>query len=189
MNRQDRKRILLLLGIVSALALMLFFCLNSFYYDKMDEIKALEQQQAAEIAALQDFYSQSGSTKDHEAKLNAQAKLIEDKLPEAMDEDVFAAALNEAARGCGTEVLSVAVSDGTGREEKPNNSGQTGLRSRTIKISLQGSFFELVRFMRSLNAMQRFAAVKKAGIKAGSDENNSIRCDLTLQIYAYNYNR
>ena len=44
MNRQDRKRILLLLGIVSALALMLFFCLNSFYYDKMDEIKALEQQ-------------------------------------------------------------------------------------------------------------------------------------------------
>lgn len=189
MNRQDRKRILLLLGIVSAWALMLFFCINSFYYDKMDEIKALEQQQAAEITAVQDFYSQSGTVKECAAKLNAQAKLAEDKLPEAMGEDAFAAALNEAARGCGTEVLSVSVAEGTSPEEKPDEGGQAGLHIRTVKISLQGSFFELVRFMRSLNAMQRFAAVKNSSIKAVSDENNSVRCDLTLQIYSYNYNR
>lgn len=184
MTRQDRKHILFLLGIVSAWALMLFFCVNRFYCDKMDEIKALEQQQAAQIAAVQDFYSQNGSVKEYAGKLNTQAKLAEDKLPEAMGEDEFAAALNEAARGCGTEVLAVSA-----RPAEEESTGGAGLHSRTLNISVRGSFFQLVRFMRSLSAMQRFAAVKKSSFKTGSDENSSVRCDLTLQIYAYNYNR
>lgn len=57
---------------------------------------------------------------------------------------------------------------------------------QNIDISLKGNYFSLLAFLRSVNLFTRTVIARRGIVSA---ENDTLVCNLTLQIYTDNYNR
>ena len=62
---------------------------------------------------------------------------------------------------------------------------QDNLAIQNIDVALQGDYFSLLSFLRSVSLFQFVTTIQQGTMFV---ENDSIKCNLTLQIYADNYN-
>ena len=181
MNKTDSRHIGILISVLLLWSGMLFFCVYGHYQQEMAKLEADRALQIERVEAVRQFEREHGSTEDYRARLDTGRKLLEDKLPQDMDEAGFMQAVSRAAVSSGVK-LTAMVSE----QQESGHGLPEGLSKQALRVSVQGDFFSVLSFLRSLNAQPRFFTVQTGRAES---ENTIISLDTSLQIYSYTYNR
>lgn len=168
MNRQDYKRLIMMSSIVFAWIWILFFCIYRPYEQSVVSLQEQIKTKKMSLNAIEGYKQKYRDLNIYEAKLQENERLLSEKLPNNLQEDEVLASLNQFAKSSNVQIISL----------EPTGD--------SIKISLKGNYFELVVFIQQLNISPRLIMIKSASILL--EENNLLKCNLTLQIYADNYN-
>ncbi len=196
LNRRDYRYIWIIFGIVFVWIAILFFFVNIYgsnILEKMNDELNTEQQQIEEI---NNYVAVHGDLKSYQDKLKLNLQSLQEKVPESrngeMADDSFLAQLNQMAAISRVQIIKLVPqkSDNAKREKTDETvaRGSETCLEETISISVQGDYFAVLGFLRQLHVSSRLVAVKQGKIYQLSDINQSIVCDLTLQIYSYPYN-
>ncbi len=196
LNRRDYRYIWIIFGIVFVWIAILFFLVNIYgsnILEKMNDELNTEQQQIEEI---NNYVAVHGDLKSYQDKLKLNLQSLQEKVPESrngeMADDSFLAQLNQMVAISRVQIIKLVPqkSDNAKREKRDETvaRGSETCLEETISISVQGDYFAVLGFLRQLHVSSRLVAVKQGKIYQLSDINQSIVCDLTLQIYSYPYN-
>ncbi len=177
MNKTDGRHIGILISVLLLWSGMLFFCVHGHYQQEMAELEADRARQIEQIEAVEQFEREHGSAEDYRVRLDAGRKLMADKLPENMDEAGFMQAVSRAAESSGVKLTAMAP-----EKQESGHELTKGLSKQSLRVSVQGDFFSVLNFLRSLNAQPRFFTVQTGSARL---ENTIISLDTSLQIYSY----
>lgn len=166
--KQDYKQVMIMSSIVFAWILILLFCIYAPYTRQVDGLKAQIDSNKVSIKAIETYKQKYQDLNAYEAKLQENEQLLSEKVPAYLQEDEVLANLNEFAKSANVQIISLEPA------------------TDKIKISIRGDYFAVLNFLRQLNISPRLIMIKSASVLL--EENNLLICNITLQIYADNYN-
>ena len=102
--------------------------------------------------------------------------ILNQKLPEKLITDELVSKLGDVAQLSNVKITLLKI--------QPSKM-QDNLAIQNIDVALQGDYFSLLSFLRSVSLFQFVTTIQQGTMFV---ENDSIKCNLTLQIYADNYN-
>lgn len=181
MNRQDYKHMVIIGSIIFAWIMILFFCAYKPYEQMENRLNTQIAENQQFIADIKMYKQKYQDLNKYQIKLQNNEQLLQEKVPANLLEDEVLIKLNELAKSSEVAIISL----------KPEAVQVENTYSREdIKLSLSGDYFHILRFLRQLNISPRLIMIKQGSISLQENqmENNLLICNLTLQIYADNYN-
>ena len=168
-------RYLLVLYIVLVLALGMGLS-SAVLYPQEVRIRDLENKLRGEqqkVAAVENFILTHPNTEQYLTEMQQSQARTELLLPGVLDVSKFIAQVEKNARDSGVKLLNV----------KPAASvDRAGYREMPVELSVEGSFFGIMAFMKKMEDGERFSLPTAFLIQP---KTNSLVARLNLQIFAY----
>lgn len=178
MTKQDYKYLAITACIILIWSAVMFFCVYRPLAGSIGQINEQIEENNMQLNEMADFIALHDSDlQSYQKHLAANLALLNDKFPSLMKMDDVLSQLNETAQTTKAAITSLKI-------RPAKTQAQTVFQD--IDITLQGDYFAVLSFLRGLNLLPRTAIVRQGTV---TQENNMIICNLTLQIYADNYNK
>ena len=178
MNKRDYKYMIMTAGLTAAWIILLFFCVYRPLTASIAELNGQIQQDSGELAEINNFaLIHNNDLTAYEKQLDINLAVLEQKIPSGAATDEALQQISRAAQTANVVITSLKI-----QPEKK----QADISSQDIDVSLKGDYFSLLSFLRSVNLFSRTVIVEQGTMNA---ENDTLTCNLTLQIYTDNYNK
>lgn len=172
-NQKDYYHLVICISIIASVTMVLFF-LNSYVNNKMMVLKANIEQDTALLDEYESFIFNNKSIENYKNTILVKEQMLNDKMPENLNNDVFLVQLNQLAKTSGVEIVSLVI----GEEKKADT-----YRFESFVLQIRGDFFATVKFLQLINKEKRLICIAKGEL---FQQNSLINTKLTLQIYANN---
>lgn len=187
MNKQDYQNIAICAGIIFVWSMILFFCIYQPYQNSIKTMDKRIQENTLAINDVENFFAKHGEKTAYQNKLNLNLQLLQEKIPSELAETEFLTKLNEIALLSDVKIVVLNPSEYKDLKNEINKVNQdNAYNSKSWQITLHGEYFNILKFLRQINAMPRLVNIKIGEIY---QENDYVVCKLTLQIYSANYNK
>nr|WP_173812524.1 type 4a pilus biogenesis protein PilO [Dendrosporobacter quercicolus]NSL46693.1 type 4a pilus biogenesis protein PilO [Dendrosporobacter quercicolus DSM 1736]SDL60571.1 type IV pilus assembly protein PilO [Dendrosporobacter quercicolus] len=165
----------ILLGIAGILALFVVF-----YYSilipqqtKISQLTAVLQSEQRRVGVIEAFAGAHPDISQYEQELNAKLATVNLLLPDQPKISEFIVTVEQAARASGLELQQI-------KPLQPVK--KTGYREIPLELTVQGTYFPTLDFLKKLEGLERFNSVVNMTVQAQTDQLTS---DLRINIYYY----
>lgn len=177
MTKQDYKYAIMAIGIIFAWIMILFFCVYKPISNSINQMNEQIKQDSYELNEMANFIAlHNDDLSMYQEQLNTNLMILNQKLPEKLIADELVSKLGDVAQSSNVKITLLKI--------QPSKM-QENLAVQNIDINLQGDYFSLLSFLRSVSLFPFVTTIQQGMMFV---ENDSIKCNLTLQIYADNYN-
>lgn len=177
MTKQDYKCAIMAIGIIFAWIMILFFCVYKPISNSINQMNEQIKQDSYELNEMANFIAlHNDDLSMYQKQLNTNLMILNQKLPEKLIADELVSKLGDVAQSSNVKITLLKI--------QPSKM-QENLAVQNIDINLQGDYFSLLSFLRSVSLFPFVTTIQQGMMFV---ENDSIKCNLTLQIYADNYN-
>lgn len=177
MTKRDYKYAIMAIGIIFAWLMILFFCVYKPLSGSINQMNEQIKQQNYELNEMADFMAlHNDDLTKYQKQLNTNLMILNQKLPEKIIADELVTKLGDAAELSNVKITLLKI--------QPSKM-QENLVVQNMDVALQGNYFSLLSFLRNVSLFSFVTTIQQGTMFV---ENDSIKCNLTLQIYADNYN-
>ncbi|MBM6833171.1 type 4a pilus biogenesis protein PilO [Megamonas hypermegale] len=177
MTKRDYKYAIMVIGIIFAWLMMMFFCVYKPLSGSINQMNEQIKQQNYELNEMANFIAlHNDDLNMYQKQLNTNLMILNQKLPEKLITDELVSKLGDVAQLSNVKITLLKI--------QPSKM-QDNLAIQNIDVALQGDYFSLLSFLRNVSLFQFVTTIQQGTMFV---ENDSIKCNLTLQIYADNYN-
>lgn len=178
MNKRDYRYMIMTAGLIVVWIILLFFCVYKPLTAGIDELDRQIQKNSYELEEMNNFaLIHNNDLTAYQKQLAVNLSVLEQKIPSDMATDETVQQISQVAQTADVVITSLKIQPA---EKKEN------ILIQNIDISLKGNYFSLLAFLRSVNLFTRTVIARRGIVSA---ENDTLVCNLTLQIYTDNYNR
>jgi Tfp pilus assembly protein PilO len=171
-------------------------CVYYFHFVKMEELEQIYQQVAAEVRQAQAKVDQIEGLKKKIGALELEEAELIKRIPDftRMEYDVFANLLDDLRRRSGVVVPTarwVAAGRPAPVPGRPVRTIPPTVHKVQFDVQVQGSFYQLLRYVNLLEQQNRFINVESFNISRGQeatkDRPGPVRREMRLTLYSYTY--
>ena len=131
------------------------------------------QQEKQKVAVVENFILTNPDMEKHQNELQQALKRAETALPDSMEVSAFLSQIERNARDTGVKLTSV----------KPGNAAErAGYRELPVEVSVEGTFFATMSFLKKLEDGARFNIPTSFLMQ---QKQNLLATRLNLQIFCY----
>ena len=131
------------------------------------------QQEKQKVAVVENFILTNPDMEKHQNDLQQALKRAETALPDSMEVSAFLSQIERNARDTGVKLTSV----------KPGNAAErAGYRELPVEVSVEGTFFATMSFLKKLEDGARFSIPTSFLMQ---QKQNLLATRLNLQIFCY----
>lgn len=179
MNKQDFKHLSIICSIVFAWIMVLFFGIYNPYTQACTTLNAQIEEVKQDIAFITSYKQKYQDLAKYEAKLAKNNQILAEKVPSNLSGDFFLENLNSLASASNVNITSLQI-----EQAKFNN--DDNYNKEGIRLTFVGDYFAVLHFIQELNISPRLIMINTGSISLQGDV---LLCELSLQIFADNYNR
>ena len=178
MNKRDYRYTITVVGVIFIWVILLFFCIYKPLTNNIAQMKEQIWQNNKELEEMNNFVLlHNNDLTVYQKQLATNLSVIKQKIPTDLVIDETLQKINQIAQDTNMIITSLKIQPAKKYEN---------ILVQDIDISLKGDYFSILVFLRGLNLSSRTIIVKQGKIIT---DNDSLKCNLTLQIYADNYNK
>ena len=171
----DRGKALLVAGMLAGLVVSgLVFYLFLHRPLQAETASRIHQAEGAaqEVSRIVNFRNAHLNDKEQRQALAKRQAAVDKALPDQLEQGLFLGELERLTRRCQLQLLALSPEPAEQAE---------GYKALTVKLRLQGSYFQLMAFLQGLRDGERLVTVKKMALQCAQGQ---IAGDLWLEIYA-----
>lgn len=170
MQREQQIALLLLLLAMLSLA-------GGIYFFQEQRAELLEKQEKAgrnqrEILQIENFMNAHLQEEDCAAELKKREELVQEQLPESMEQGKFLSMLQQKSLQHGAVLTEVIPGKARNLEQ---------FAELSIETEVCGSYFQLLDFLEAMEQGGRFLRIENTKVKS---ENGTLHCRILFKIYA-----
>lgn len=178
MNKRDYRYTITVVGVIFIWVILLFFCIYKPLTNNIAQMNEQIWQNNKELEEMNNFVLlHNNDLTVYQKQLATNLSVIKQKIPADLVTDETLQKINQTAQDTNMIITSLKIQPAKKYEN---------ILVQDINISLKGDYFSILAFLRGLNLSSRTIIVKQGEMIT---ENDSLKCNLTLQIYADNYNK
>lgn len=155
----------------------IFSAFYSFIYipqqDEILELKNLKQSNENKIQLVEKFVVSHPDISEYDHEIQSNLDNVNKKIPNMHDVSSFLMQIRQIAQISNVQLLHV----------KPRNLvNKAEYSSLLVDIEIKGNYFQTIKFLKNLEAMERFNSVNKILIQSSNEVLNT---KLEINIYSY----
>lgn len=178
MNKRDYRYTITVVGVIFIWVILLFFCIYKPLTNNIAQMNEQIWQNNKELEEMNNFVLlHNNDLTVYQKQLATNLSVIKQKIPTDLVIDETLQKINQIAQDTNMIITSLKIQPAKKYEN---------ILVQDIDISLKGDYFSILAFLRGLNLSSRTIIVKQGKMIT---DNDSLKCNLTLQIYADNYNK